>query len=359
MPPVMGAGIFVMSAITGIPLITIIAASVIPAILYFFSIYVFVEIKAAQYDLKGLAEDKVPNLKDSIIKSFFLFIPLIILIFLLVAGYTPFITSALCTLLIVIVSFIRKKTRINFKKFLQALSLSCENMLTITAVSACAAIIMGTLTLTGLVLKVTSILIMASNGILILLLFLLTLMAYILGMGLPITISYLLMAMLGAPALVQYGIPLLSSHLFVFWIANVATISPPVCMTAFVAAEIAGESDYMKVGYTSLNVAKAIYLLPLFFIYTSILEDNIFVQLIISFQAIVLIIVLNIFTEGYLMGFLKNWERSLMGLLFILQSYFIFFSNNMSYSIIFTIFVVLVVIFISYNRYKNKTIKST
>jgi TRAP transporter 4TM/12TM fusion protein len=353
MPPIMGAGIFVMSAMTGIPLITIIKVSVIPAILYYLSIYIFVEIKAAQYNLKGLSKDKIPSLWNSIKKSYFLFIPLIILIFLLVFGYTPFLVSASCTLLIVVFSYLSKELRIDFKKFLQAMRFSCENMMTITAVSACAAIIMGALTLTGLILKMTSILIIASNGILPILIFLLAFLAYVLGMGLPVTLSYILVAMLGAPALVQSGVSLLAAHLFVFWISQVATISPPVCMTAFVAAEIAHEKDYMKVGFTSLNVAKAIYLIPLFFIYTSILEGNIFVQLRIFLQAALLIIIINIFSEGYLMGFLKNWERALMGLLVILQCYSIF-SNNIFNQIIFTILGLLALIWIAYNQYKIK-----
>lgn len=353
MPPVMGAGVFVMAAMTGIPLITIITVSFIPAILYFFSIYVFVEIKSAQYNLKGLSKDKIPSLWNSIKKSYLLFIPLIVLVVLMVAGYTPFIVSAYCTVLIVIFSYLNKELRINFKKFIQALRFSCESMMTITAVSACAAIIMGALTLTGLVLKITSILIAASNGILPILLFLLAFVSYILGMGLPVTLSYILVAMLGAPALTQFGVPLLAAHLFIFWISQVATISPPVCMTAFVAAEIAQEKDYMKVGFTSLNVAKAIYLIPLFFIYTSILEGSIFVQLRIFLQAILLIIIINIFSEGYFMGFLKNWERALLGLLAILQCYSIF-SHNIFNQIIFTILGLLALIWIAYNHYKIK-----
>ncbi len=329
-PPVMGAGVFLMSAITGIPLIVIITYSIIPAIMYFLSIFIYVELKARYHNLEGSPPEKLPILKEVLGKSFYLFIPIIVLIGFLLKGYTPFIASAACTVLIVLFSFGQKATRIDIPKFILALKKSCENMMSITAVSACAGIIMGILTLSGLINKITSILLQVSGGVPFIALLCLAFLSYILGMGMPITLSYLLISMLGAPALLKLGIPILASHLFIFWFANVATISPPVCMTAFVAAEIAQEKNYMGVGFTTLNVAKAIYLVPFFFIYTIILSSNIWGPIQVFIQYIPLIIALNIFTAGYFVKILKIWERGLIAISVIALGIAIFSQNIVS-----------------------------
>lgn len=351
-PPVMGAGVFVMAALTGIPLVKILTYSILPAIMYFISIYVLVELTAIKYGLKGLPPEKIPNLKKTISKSIFLFIPLIVLIYLLVIGYTPFWATSICTILIVFLSQLRSETRIGISKFIQGLRNSCENMMVITSIAACAAIIMGVVTITGISMKITSILIALSQGIVLILLFCLTLLGYILGMGLPVTLSYILVAMLGAPALVKLGVPLLNSHLFLFWISQVATISPPVCMTAFVAAEIAKEKNYMKVGYRTLDVAKAIYLIPLIIIYTNIISDDLLKPILVLIRYLPLILAINILTENYFVRKLRIYDGVLI-VTSIIVLFFAMFGQNIILNWLFVLIGTILIIGAYYIQKKN------
>jgi TRAP transporter 4TM/12TM fusion protein len=307
-PPIMGAGVFVMSAITGIPLLTIIKFSIIPAIIYFASIYAIIEIKARKYGLEGLPKDKLPPVKDALKKGAHLFFPLIILIILLAIGRTPFVASAMSTILIVVFSWFRKDTRMDTRRILQGLEESAQNMMTITSVCACAAVIMGVITLTGLIMKVTSIILVVSGGYVFFALFLLAFISLIIGMGMPVTLSYILISTLGAPALTQLGVSLLAAHLALFWFSQTSTITPPVCMTAFVAAEIAEDKHFMRVGLSTFTIAKFFYVIPLLFVFSPLLDANIFGPLRILLQSFPLLVVLAVITEGYLFSRLKLFE---------------------------------------------------
>jgi TRAP transporter 4TM/12TM fusion protein len=317
-PPIMGAGVFVMSAITGIPLLTIIKFSIIPAIIYFASIYAIIEIKARKYGLEGLPKDKLPPVKEAVKRGIHLFFPLLILIILLAIGRTPFVASAVSTILIVVFSWMRKDTRMGPQKIIQGLQESAQNMMTITSVCACAAVIMGVITLTGLIMKVTSIILVVSGGSVLFALFLLAFISLVIGMGMPVTLSYILISTLGAPALTQLGVTLLAAHLALFWFSQTSTITPPVCMTAFVAAEIAQDKQFMRVGLSTFTIAKFFYVIPLFFVFTPILSEDIIGPARILLQSLPLLIVLAIVTEGFLFSRLKLAEW----ILIILSSIF-------------------------------------
>jgi TRAP transporter 4TM/12TM fusion protein len=304
-PPIMGAGVFVMSAITGIPLLTIIKYSIIPAIIYFASIYAIIEIKARKYGLEGLPKEKLPPVTEVLKRGIHLFFPLVILIILLAIGRTPFVASAVSTVLIIVFSWLRKDTRMDAKKILQGLEESAQNMMTITSVCACAAVIMGVITLTGLIMKVTSIILVVSGGSVLFALFLLAFISLIIGMGMPVTLSYILISTLGAPALTQLGVSLLAAHLALFWFSQTSTITPPVCMTAFVAAEIAQDKQFMRVGLSTFAIAKFFYVIPLFFVFTPLLGGDIIGPLRILVQSFPLLIVIAVVSEGYLFNRLK------------------------------------------------------
>jgi TRAP transporter 4TM/12TM fusion protein len=307
-PPIMGAGVFVMAAITGIPLLTIIKFSIIPAVIYFASIYAIIEIKARKYGLEGLAKDKLPPMKDALKRGIHLFFPLIILVILLAMGRTPFVASAVSTLLIVAFSWFRKETRMGPRKIIQGLEESAQNMATISSVCACAAVIMGVITLTGLIMKVTSIILVVSGGSLLFALFLLAFISLVIGMGMPVTLSYILISTLGAPALTQLGVSLLAAHLALFWFSQTSTITPPVCMTAFVAAEIAQDKHFMRVGLSTFTMAKFFYVIPLLFVFSPLLRGDILGPGRILLQSMPLLCVVAIVTEGYLFDRLKIME---------------------------------------------------
>lgn len=324
-PPIMGAGVFVMSAVTGIPIVTILKYSIIPAVLFFASIYVFIEIRARKYGLKGMASDNLPSVRQAFAVSFHLFVPLIVLVAMLVIGYTPFIASAGTTVLIVLCSFFRKDTRMGPGKIVEGLAQSTKNMMTITAVSACAAAIMGVITLTGLIMKVTSIIILVSGNRILAALLMLGGISMIIGMGMPITLSYILVSTLGAPALTQLGISLLAAHLAIFWFSQNSTITPPVCMTAFVAAEIAEEKKFMQVGFLTLNIAKMLYLVPFLFVFTPLLAENPGGPVLVLLQILPLLLVMTMVTERFFLTRLNRneWIISGLAVVFLLSAVFV------------------------------------
>ena len=351
-PPIMGAGVFVMAAITGIPLLTILKYSIIPAIIYFASIFIIIEIKARKYGLIGLSKDQLPPLKQVLKTSFHLFIPLIVLIILLVIGRTPFSSSASTTILIIICSFFRKETRMGPQKIIQGLEESAKNMMTITAVSACAAAIMGIITLTGLIMKVASIIITVSQSKVLVALILLGVISLIIGMGMPITLSYILVSTLGAPALTHLGVSLLAAHLAIFWFSQNSTITPPVCLTAFVAAEIAREPRFMRVGFSTLNIAKMLYLVPFLFVFTTLISSNILGPIQVLVQAIPILIMVAVLIDGFFIACLMKWEWILAAL-----STFLFiaaiFAKGITNIIVLSIFGLLSAMIIYYGQKKR------
>jgi TRAP-type uncharacterized transport system fused permease subunit len=167
---------------------------------------------------------------------------------------------------------------------------------------------MGVITLTGLIMKVTSIILVVSGGYVLFALFLLAFISLIIGMGMPVTLSYILISTLGAPALTQLGVSLLAAHLALFWFSQTSTITPPVCMTAFVAAEIAEDKHFMRVGLSTFTIAKFFYVIPLLFVFSPLLGADILGPIRILLQSFPLLVVLAVITEGYLFDRLKLFE---------------------------------------------------
>jgi TRAP-type uncharacterized transport system fused permease subunit len=195
---------------------------------------------------------------------------------------------------------------------------------------------MGVITLTGLIMKVTSIILVVSGGYVFFALFLLALISLIIGMGMPVTLSYILVSTLGAPALTQLGVSLLAAHLALFWFSQTSTITPPVCMTAFVAAEIAQDRHFMRVGLSTFTIAKFFYVIPLLFVFSPLLSSDILGPLRILLQSVPLIIVFAVVTEGYLFDRLHivEWIMISLSTIFFAAA---MFTYNISGIILFTI----------------------
>ena len=273
MPPIMGAGVFMMSELTGIPLTTILLYSILPAALYFGSLYAYVHIKARKNNLVSELDPQAPGVLDVMRRGWHLFAPLVLLMYLLAQNYSPFLSSAICVPALVLFSWIRPETRLTPSRLLLALEASTRGALILSATSASAAVITGVINITGLMLNMTSALMAIASGSLFVGLLLVALISSIVGMGLPITSTYIIVATLGASALIELGSTPLAAHLIIFWFAQTATITPPVCMTAFVAAQIAGAAP-MRTGFESMRVAAALYLVPLMFAYTNLLSGS-------------------------------------------------------------------------------------
>ena len=304
-PPLMGAGVFIMAEFVGLPVSTILGYSILPAILYYVALYAYVDIKARKRDMTGLPRDTLPKLGLVLRLGGHVFIPILALIYLMLSGYTPFFASSACVLLTVAISFLRRQTALVPKKLLVALETASRIVLTVSALGASAALIYGVISLTGLLVKVTGIILTLTGGSLFLGIVYIALMSYVLGMGLPVTAAYVLIAALGAPALSELGLSIFAAHLIIFWFSMDSTITPPICMTAIVAARIAGAPP-MRTGFQSVLLAKALYVIPFAFAYGDLLSAD---PLEIGFDVVALFVLfagLPIAIEGF-------WTRALSG----------------------------------------------
>jgi len=297
-PPIMGTGAFIMAETIGVKYLDIVKVSILPAIIFYMAIWFLVDIKARKRNIKGLDDDSIPNLKKALWVALPLFTPIVVLIVLLAVNFTPFLSATACTALIVIFALIKEETRLSFKEFVLALEQCAIGMTSITGIIACAAIIVGMINITGLMMKTTSIILHLSGGYLALTIILVAAMAYLLGMGLPIATSYVILSTLGATAIVELGIEPIAAHLMIFWFCQLATITPPVCMTAFAAAAIA-EADPMKTGFTALKFGSTFYIVPILFIYSNILTGSVLQMIVTSFVAVVAIYFLASAAERY------------------------------------------------------------
>ena len=319
MPPIMGTGAFILAKTVGVPYSTVCFQSIIPAFLFYIAIYFLVDLMARKHNLNGLPASKIPPLAKTMRAGGIFFLPILLLVGLLVMGYTPFRSGVSCTLLILLIANVRKDTRISIRRIFLAMEDCAKGLMSIAGVIFCASLIVSMINVTGLMMKTTAIILSFSQGKLWITLILVGAIGYLLGMGLPISTSYIILATLSAPAMVELGVPMLVTHLTIFWFTQLATITPPVCMTAFAAAGIAGAAP-MKTGFTALKLGFTFYYVPVLFVYSQLINGTWWEQCMIAVIAIVAIYFLGTFTEKYFMGELNNVTR-LSGLAVFLMLY--------------------------------------
>lgn len=298
MPPLMGTGVFIMASLTNLPLVTILFYSIAPAILYYAAIYFYADIKASERGMAGIPKSELPKLSTVLLEGGHIFIPIFVLIALLVMQYTPFFASAACVLMTIVISYARKSTRMDLNAILVALEAGTRVALTIAALISSAAIIYAVTVHTGLLNKVTSIVIYFSGGSAPVAIVLIGLMSYVIGMGLPVTASYVIIAALGAGALQEMGISVLAAHLIIFWFAQDSTITPPICMTAFVGARIA-DAPPMRTGWECMKIAKALYIIPFMFAFSSLLDASLYEVLFDFALGLAVFALLPVAVNGY------------------------------------------------------------
>ena len=266
MPPVMGAAAFVMSEFTGIPYITICLYAMIPALLYYLSLFMSIHFMAGQMGLKGLSRKELPSLKKILLSRGHMFIPLGVIVYMMIAGYTPMYACIYSTVAVVILSFIRKETRMNFRTFLAALEDSAKNTLGVAAACACAGIVIGVINLTGVGLKFTSFVLFIAGDSLIPALILTMIAGIVLGMGMPTTPAYIVQAALLIPALIKLGVLNVAAHMFVFYFSTISAITPPVAMAVYAAAGIGGAALW-PTGLWAMRIAATGFVVPFMFVY--------------------------------------------------------------------------------------------
>lgn len=265
MPPIMGAAAFLMVEFIGVPYLTIAKAAIIPALLYFTGIWIMVDLEARKTGMKGLSEEQLPKFKKVMVERGYLLLPIFAIIYFLINGATPIKAALYGIIVAILAGMIRKETRLNLTLFLEALEQGAKGALGVAIACASAGIIVGTVTLTGLGLKLGNGLVALAGGNLLLTLFFTMISSLILGMGAPTTANYIITSTIAAPAITKLGVPLLCAHMFTFYFGIVADITPPVALAAFAGSAIA-KSDPLKTGINASKIAIAAFLIPYIFV---------------------------------------------------------------------------------------------
>ena len=268
MPPIMGAGAFIMAEITGIPYTEIALAAIIPAILYFASIYFMVDFEAAKLGMRGMRSDELPKFRE-MAKRVFLFIPIVMLILALFMGYSVIRAGIWATAAAAVVSWLTPH-RMGPRRIGHAFELAGIMSIQIIAVCACAGIIVGVISLTGVGARFSNLLLGLAEASQLLALVFAMAIAILLGMGMPTTAAYAVAASVVAPGLVDLGIQPLTAHFFVFYFAVVSAITPPVALASYAAAGISGANP-METSVASFKIGIAAFVVPFMFFYNAAL----------------------------------------------------------------------------------------
>lgn len=265
MPPIMGAAAFVMADLTGAGYLAVAKAALLPSILYYAALFFMIHFEAVGKGIGRMPEELIPPTRD-VMKRLYYILPIVILIIFLVVGWSVIFSAFIGTLSVVIVAAFHKDTRFTLSKFLKALEHSARNALMISACCACAGIIVGIMALTGVGYKFINLITTIGGDHLLLLMVLLMLTCIILGMGVPTTPAYVIVATLGAPALMKMGVDPLPAHLFVLYFAILSVITPPVCLASYAGAAIA-EAPAMKTGFVAAKLGIVAFIIPFMFVF--------------------------------------------------------------------------------------------
>ena len=265
MPPVMGAAAFLMAEFVGVPYFDVVKAAVIPALLYYIGVWLGVHYEAKKYGLKGTPREELPKFGPLFMEKGHLALPLAVIVYLLVSGYTPMRAALAAIVLSIVCACLRKSTRIGFREIVQGLIDGSKGVLGVLIACATAGIIIGVVTKTGVGLKVATALLDLSGGQLLPAMFFTMVTSLILGMGVPTTANYVITSTIAAPVLVQMNVPVLAAHMFAFYFGIVADVTPPVALAAYAGAGIAGANP-MRCGVIAAKLAIAAFIVPYIFV---------------------------------------------------------------------------------------------
>jgi TRAP transporter 4TM/12TM fusion protein len=270
MPPIMGAGAFLMAEFTNTSYLTIIKVAFVPAVMYYITVLLFVHFEAKKFGLKGQSKESLPHLWTVLKDGLHFILPVIVLIYVLMMNYSPMMAGFTAVVSTYVTAMFRKKSRIGLWKLLRSLEQGAKNAVMVSVACGAAGIIVGMVGLTGMGLKFSSLVLDLSFGIPILAILLIGAASLVLGMGLPVTASYIVLATLAGPALLDMGIPLLVTHMIVFWYSQDSNVTPPVSLASFAGAGIAN-ADPMRTAFTSWKLAKGLYIIPIIMAYRPML----------------------------------------------------------------------------------------
>ena len=302
MPPIMGAAAFLMAEMVGVPYSQIVIKAILPAVLYFTGIFLMVHLRAKRLGLKGIPKSELPEVKK-LLPRIYLLIPLVALIYLITAGYTMSRAAIIATFLCIVVSMFNKEHRMTPKKFLDALETGAKNTLSIAVACGIAGIIAGVVTMTGLGQVFIDVIVRISNGNLLIALIFTMLCCIILGMGVPTTATYIIMATTCAPILTTgMGLNTLCASMFVFYFGIVADITPPVALAAYAGSAIA-KSDPMRTALNASKLAIGAFLIPYIFCLNPamlLIDTNIPEFVLIIITSVIGMFAISAAIEGYM-----------------------------------------------------------
>jgi TRAP transporter 4TM/12TM fusion protein len=267
LPPIMGAGGFLMAELTGNSYAYIMAISVGPALLYFFSVFCMIHFEAKKQGLAGITDGSIPHWKTVLRHDWYFALPLVVITVLMIIGRSPGYSAFWATITCIVISWFRKETRMGPKEIWAAIQTGARNTLIIGSTVGVIGIIVGTISLSGMGLKFSDLIIHLAGGRLLLALVLIAIASLVLGMGVPVTAAYLIVAVLAVPPLGELGVMVIAAHMIVYWFSQDSNITPPVCVAAFAGAAIAG-ADPWRTGWTAFKFAKLLYVMPILFAFT-------------------------------------------------------------------------------------------
>ena len=313
MPPIMGAAAFLMAETVGVPYSNIVVKAILPAVLYFAGVFITVHLEAKNEGLRGLTKEELPKLKP-LLKQTYLLLPLILLIYLVGTSTRSIAYAAAIAIVVaIVVSMFNKEHRITPKRLLEALAAGGQGMITVAAACGVAGIVAGVIGVTGLAYMLFNGIVALAGNQVIIALFLTMLCCIVLGMGVPTTANYCIMAATCAPILVQMGVPMIAAHFFVFYFGIVADLTPPVALAAYAGAAIA-QANPMKTAFTSTKLAIGAFIVPyvfalnpaMLFIDTSVGE-----VILICITSFIGIFGVSAALEGYFLSNMKWYERTI------------------------------------------------
>ncbi|NLY50501.1 MAG: TRAP transporter permease [Firmicutes bacterium] len=279
MPPVMGAAAFIMAEYLGMPYGKVMIAAAIPAFLYYLAVFIMVHLEARRLGLQGLSKENLPKLWEILKERGHMLLPIVLLMYLLIAGYTPIFAANYSIFGLIAVSFLRKETRMTWKSFVKALEGAAKSSLSVTIACGVVGFVVGVISLTGLGLMAANYIIELAGGILFFTLLFTMVASIILGMGLPTSACYIVTATVAVPALIKMGVDPVAAHMFAFYFGCLSAITPPVALAAYAGAGIAGANP-ATVGWTATRLGIAGFLIPFFFVYSPVLllQDATFLE---------------------------------------------------------------------------------
>lgn len=312
MPPIMGAAAFIMADVIGVSYLTIAKAALIPSVLYYLTLLAIIHLEAVSKNMGTLPAELVPNSAYVVRRLYYLF-PLVFLITILLMGRSVIACAYYGTLCIVLLSLLSAETRFTFKRFCGALELSAKNAMMVSSCCACAGIIIGVISLTGIGYKFINVITALAGSNLLLLMAMLMITCIILGMGVPTAPAYIIVATLGAPALMKAGVPVIAAHMFVYFYAILSVITPPVCLAAFAGAAIA-ETNAMKTGATAIKLGIVAFIIPFMFVFEpALLMQGTASEVALAFaSALVGVVGVASGMQNWLFVRCRLWERALL-----------------------------------------------